>query len=276
MAARPGRRATRRHLSGGIGFTVSLLAEPGTLSVGASAAIFGLVGYMLHYRLRRLPKRWLPMDQLFLQILLINLVVAFAVPNIDHWGHVGGALGGALTGSLIGFGERDKAWRREAAAAAVAITLVLALGLRPMGAAHVVEQVFPGLGQWIERRYSPYFLPFFITDPVLVWNYLDRPGGWTVAGREITVDRQRVAVLGLGWLWARGANYRQGESLMYQIEWRHNGSVVDVSTGRVTRPGYGEHIGPASLGSALAGEWEVSVKAGRVELATFRTRVVAR
>lgn len=88
---------------GGIaGFLVSLLARPQGLAVGASAAIFALMGFTLHYRLRRLPKRWLSIDSAFAQILGLNLILGFTVPNIDQFAHLGGLVGGALAGSLVG------------------------------------------------------------------------------------------------------------------------------------------------------------------------------
>src|SRR5690625_4244901 len=39
-------------ISGLCGFAMSLLANPDTLAVGASAGIFGLMGYTLHFRIR--------------------------------------------------------------------------------------------------------------------------------------------------------------------------------------------------------------------------------
>lgn len=89
-------------LGGIIGFYASLLVRPEGLAVGASAAIFSLMGYTLHYRLRCLPKRWLGIDSAFAQILGLNLIIGFTVPNVDQYAHLGGLLGGAVAGSLVG------------------------------------------------------------------------------------------------------------------------------------------------------------------------------
>lgn len=91
------------YFAGGIiGFYASLLVHPDGLAVGASAAIFSLMGFTLHYRLRRLPRRWLGIDTSFAQILGLNLAIGFIVPNVDQFAHLGGLIGGAIAGSLVG------------------------------------------------------------------------------------------------------------------------------------------------------------------------------
>src|SRR5690606_40400792 len=88
-------------ISGLTGSVVSLLAAPGAQAAGASGAIFGLVGWVLHFRLRRLERRWLPIDSILIQILVLNVLLALVLPNLDHAGHLGGLAGGALAGSLL-------------------------------------------------------------------------------------------------------------------------------------------------------------------------------
>jgi rhomboid protease GluP len=63
-----------------------------SLTIGASASIFGLIGALYHYggqgssHVRELATRWA----------LSGLVMGFAIRGIDNWAHIGGFLGGYL------------------------------------------------------------------------------------------------------------------------------------------------------------------------------------
>jgi membrane associated rhomboid family serine protease len=75
-----------------------LLIAPRELTVGASGAVFGLMGALavLHYsRGVRL------FDTGLGGLILINLLFTFAIPNISVGGHIGGLIGGALAGWLL-------------------------------------------------------------------------------------------------------------------------------------------------------------------------------
>ncbi len=86
---------------GGVVASFAFSAAP---SVGASTAIFGLVGAlgMFAYLNRRL---FGAQAQLLLrnlvQVAVINLIIGLS-PGIDNWGHVGGLVGGALLAWLGG------------------------------------------------------------------------------------------------------------------------------------------------------------------------------
>ena len=82
-------------LSGALG--VMLLA-PLALTVGASGAVFGLMGATVVYQLRRGVSPW---SNGIGTLLIINLIFTFARPNISVGGHLGGLLGGLLIGWLI-------------------------------------------------------------------------------------------------------------------------------------------------------------------------------
>ncbi len=81
-------------------------------SVGASGAIFGLMGSLLyfgyHYRVY-LGSTW---KTNVLPVIILNLVIGFIVPGIDYFGHIGGLIGGVLISMALGFknedGKRDK------------------------------------------------------------------------------------------------------------------------------------------------------------------------
>jgi rhomboid protease GluP len=109
------------------GFLCSLLWSPHSLSLGASAACFGLFGIMLALGVKR---RADPLAQAvrahYGQWLIIGLVLSF-MPGIDMAAHIGGFLGGFLVGLVGGLPglpntPRELVWR-VLAGLAVAVTL---------------------------------------------------------------------------------------------------------------------------------------------------------
>jgi rhomboid protease GluP len=109
------------------GFLFSLMFSPRSLSLGASAAAFGLIGIMLAMSIRH---RSDPLVQLvraqYTQWVVFSLVLSL-LPGVDIAAHIGGLVGGFLIGVIAGFpgipnSPREKLWRGLAAAAiAVAI-----------------------------------------------------------------------------------------------------------------------------------------------------------
>jgi membrane associated rhomboid family serine protease len=71
----------------------ALLLDPNAVTVGASGAVFGLMGaaFVLQ-RARGID----PMQSGIGPIILINLVLGFVIPNVSIGGHLGGLIGGAL------------------------------------------------------------------------------------------------------------------------------------------------------------------------------------
>lgn len=73
-------------------------------SVGASGAIFGLVGGLaaFYYSSRRVLGE-MARQQLggLITIVMINLFIGFSTPNIDNFAHIGGLLGGAAVGWFL-------------------------------------------------------------------------------------------------------------------------------------------------------------------------------
>ncbi|CAL1385513.1 unnamed protein product [Linum trigynum] len=73
-------------------------------SVGASGAVFGLVGSLAVYVMRHKPmiqggKQEL---QYIAQMIILNMVIGLLNPQIDNWGHLGGLLGGIATSWVVG------------------------------------------------------------------------------------------------------------------------------------------------------------------------------
>lgn len=108
------------------GFLFSLYWAPGSLSLGASAACFGMIGIMLSMGLRN---RADPLVQAvrshYAQWAVIGIVLSL-FPGIDIAAHIGGFIGGFLVGLVAGLpglpgSSRETIWR-VLAGAAVAVT----------------------------------------------------------------------------------------------------------------------------------------------------------
>ena len=70
-------------------------------AVGASGAIFGLLGGVLGYSLRSGTFSWQnPLIRQLLILTALNLYFGFSVPNISNTAHIGGLVGGAAFGWL--------------------------------------------------------------------------------------------------------------------------------------------------------------------------------
>jgi membrane associated rhomboid family serine protease len=82
----------------------ALLVEPDALTVGASGAIFGLMGAAIVVMRNRGIN---PMESGLGLWLGINLIFTFSIPGISIGGHLGGLAGGALA-ALLMFDLRDR------------------------------------------------------------------------------------------------------------------------------------------------------------------------
>jgi len=77
-------------------------AGPLTITVGASGAVFGLMGAVLVLLRRRGIDPWSTSEGSAVgALVLLNLVLTFAVPSISVGGHVGGLIGGGAAAALV-------------------------------------------------------------------------------------------------------------------------------------------------------------------------------
>jgi membrane associated rhomboid family serine protease len=94
-------------VSGLAGAAGALVADPNAVTVGASGAIFGLLGAGLILE-------WQATGSIagnYLTLILINLAISFAVPGISIGGHLGGLIGGILaTLAFARFGRGHAAY----------------------------------------------------------------------------------------------------------------------------------------------------------------------
>lgn len=119
-------------VSGFIGSVASYVARPVALpdilipAVGASGALFGLVGAVLVHSYRRRNSAVGRANlQWALMIIVLNLVIGFSVPRIDIMAHIGGAIGGAACAFVAERLDRRKALEWAGYAAIIVIGLVL-------------------------------------------------------------------------------------------------------------------------------------------------------
>jgi len=93
------------YLAAGVGGAIASMALSGRVSVGASGAIFGLLGALLAFLLinrRSVPTTVLrPLRSSALSFVVFNTLFGAAVPNIDQWAHMGGLATGFLGGLLL-------------------------------------------------------------------------------------------------------------------------------------------------------------------------------
>jgi membrane associated rhomboid family serine protease len=89
-------------LSGSMG---ALLLSPDRPTVGASGAVFGLMGAaVVEMRARGIS----PMQSGIGGLILINLVFSFVLANVSVGGHIGGLIGGALAALALQEGDKRR------------------------------------------------------------------------------------------------------------------------------------------------------------------------
>ena len=79
-----------------------------TYSIGASGAIFGLLGSIIYftYYYRATVQGFFRSPAV--SVVLINLVLGFVIPNVDIFAHIGGLIGGLLLAMFIGIGDKNR------------------------------------------------------------------------------------------------------------------------------------------------------------------------
>ena len=88
-------------LSGLGGSMLSIFFDNG-LSVGASGAIFGLMGALLYFGYHYRVYLDSVVKSQIIPLIVINLIIGFASTGIDNWAHIGGLVGGLLSTMAVG------------------------------------------------------------------------------------------------------------------------------------------------------------------------------
>jgi membrane associated rhomboid family serine protease len=116
----------------------ALLLSPHAPTVGASGAVFGLMGAtILAMRARGID----PWQSGLGVTLLLNLGITFLIPGISKGGHVGGLAAGLLVGYLL-FELADRRRSAEAPVYAICAALMVALAI---GSVIVAQSATPAL-----------------------------------------------------------------------------------------------------------------------------------
>lgn len=89
--------------SGIVGNLLSLLfMGENTISVGASGAIFGLMGAILYFALNQRTYMGEALKREILPVIIINLFLGFMISGINMEAHLGGLIGGILISTALG------------------------------------------------------------------------------------------------------------------------------------------------------------------------------
>lgn len=107
---------------------VMVFSEPYSTTVGASGAIYGLMGALVILAIRHRGN-----VRNILVWLGINVAISFTFPNISWQGHLGGLLGGAAVAAIIAYlpkERRNLQWPLIGAVAAVFVAVIVARALQ--------------------------------------------------------------------------------------------------------------------------------------------------
>ena len=105
----------------------SILSASNVVSVGASGAIFGLMGSLVYFGYHyRLYLNTVLKTQIF-PLIILNLALGFMDSSIDNWAHIGGLVGGYLATMLVGI--EGKSSKSERINGAIVLVLYIAFML---------------------------------------------------------------------------------------------------------------------------------------------------
>lgn len=95
--------------------TASLLsiAMHDTISIGASGAIFGLLGSLLYFGYHYRVYFGSVVLQRVIPVIAINLIIGFSISGIDNFGHLGGLIGGVLISMALGINNSHRSSKRD-------------------------------------------------------------------------------------------------------------------------------------------------------------------
>jgi membrane associated rhomboid family serine protease len=118
-----GRYALLYLVSGLAGAAGALVWEPNALTVGASGAIWGIMGAALLLEFRRI----YVFGGQALGLVVLNLLLTFLIPGISIGGHIGGLIGGAAAALAFTSLRRTPAVATLVVAAVGALSIAVAL-----------------------------------------------------------------------------------------------------------------------------------------------------
>ncbi|HPF83392.1 MAG TPA: rhomboid family intramembrane serine protease [Bacilli bacterium] len=90
------------------GNMLSIMFNPSTVSIGASGAIFGIMGSLVYFGYYYRTYLDGIMKSQIIPMVLLNLILGFLVPGIDGFAHLGGLIGGVIISSAVGIKYKSK------------------------------------------------------------------------------------------------------------------------------------------------------------------------
>lgn len=88
-------------VTGAIGFVISYVWHPFVVTLGASGALFGLIGAMIAYGQRNRHRLGDSVKSMFVRWAIYGLIFGFLMPGVDNSAHLGGLAAGYLFGMLV-------------------------------------------------------------------------------------------------------------------------------------------------------------------------------
>ena len=84
----------------------SVFMSAGSISIGASGAIFGLLGSICYFTYYYRATLQGILRESIVPVIIINLIIGFMLPSVDLVAHIGGLLGGILVSMGLGIGDK--------------------------------------------------------------------------------------------------------------------------------------------------------------------------
>ena len=95
-------------VSGISGSVLSLaFADNYSISVGASGAIFGLLGAILYFGYHYRVYLGNSLKSQIIPVIILNLIIGFSLSGIDNFAHIGGLIGGVFASMAIGVPDKS-------------------------------------------------------------------------------------------------------------------------------------------------------------------------
>ena len=110
-------------MSAVIGSLFSMLLTK-SVSVGASGAIFGLMGSLLYFGYHYRVYLGTVLKSQIIPLIIVNLLIGFSSTGIDNFAHIGGLIGGALT--TVAVGVKYKSTKFETVNGTIVLVLLTA------------------------------------------------------------------------------------------------------------------------------------------------------
>ena len=98
--------------SGIIGAMFSMIFGGGVGSIGASGAIFGLMGSLLYFGYHYRVYLGTVIKSQIIPLILINLALGFILAGIDNFAHIGGLIGGCMITMALGVKDKSSTFER--------------------------------------------------------------------------------------------------------------------------------------------------------------------